>query len=111
MIALLRHNGCGFRNYGIVREFKIWGSEASFTSFISIPDVNIYTCCPLLLRALGQVRMESIICAIKPSTASKTWNLNMIPKAPNKVYLISGDTQEHPLSENTNNLELVPEFP
>src|SRR5579862_870838 len=47
----------------------------------------------LVQRFNSRQVMESIVSAIKPSTATKSWNLNMIPRAPNKVYLITGGTQ------------------
>jgi hypothetical protein len=37
--------------------------------------------------------MEALIQKIKPATATKSWNLDLIPKTPNKVFLITGGTQ------------------
>jgi hypothetical protein len=43
--------------------------------------------------------METIISKLKPSTATKSWSLDLIPKTPNKVFLITGGTQGYTLIE------------
>jgi hypothetical protein len=37
--------------------------------------------------------VESVVSKIKPGTATNSWNLDLIPKATNKVFLITGGTQ------------------
>jgi len=37
--------------------------------------------------------MEALVSKIKPATATPSWNLDLIPNSPNKIFLVTGGTQ------------------